>query len=108
MREEASPWVFASAAKRDGLASWFPRTIIYAREVGKLELFARAVSKKGFAPLKVLIPVADAAEILSLIGSAPMRRVYESPSWFHVDMHIGRLFNLEDIARASGIGPKES
>jgi hypothetical protein len=92
-----------ASVKRRGYLSWFPRTIIYAGHVGKLELFARAVNEKGFAPLRTLVPVVDARELLTLVNSKAMRQFYQSHNCFRVEVHIRRLFNLQDIAHAWGI-----
>jgi hypothetical protein len=99
--------VCSLAAMKRG-SHWFPRTIIYAGRVGTLELFARATSERGLAPLKLLLPVNDAAELFAIIRSETMQRMYRSELFFHADIHLGRLLNLQDIARSWGLPTNSS
>lgn len=77
---------------------WFPRTLIYARDVGKFELFLRAVDEKGFAPLKVLLGFESPVELLVFLRSEQMNKLRQSREFFYADVDFDCM-NVERLQR---------
>lgn len=79
---------------------WFPRTLIYGGRVGTFELFARAINAQGIKPLLTLLGVANAGELVALIGSPRVARVLQSEKLWHASVDFVDLLNLKAIQRA--------
>ncbi|MGB7323606.1 MAG: TIR domain-containing protein [Rubripirellula sp.] len=65
---------------------WFPKTLIYANDAGKFELFLRAVDEKGFSPLKVLLALESPNDLLNFLQSEDMSKVMASREFFYADV----------------------
>jgi len=76
--------------------SWYPRSMIYSRHIGKLELFLRAVTKEGFQPLAILLALSTPAELLTLITGENMERIWQSEKFSHADVTLGSL-NIREL-----------
>lgn len=75
---------------------WYPRSIIYSRGIGKLELFLRAVTPEGFRPLGILLGVKTPQEMLGLISSQDVQRLLQSERAWHTDFTLDSL-NLREL-----------
>lgn len=87
----------ASSRKGD-MYGWYPRTIIYAGEMGNLELFARAVTESGFEPLKLLLGFATPIEMINYICSDRMQRLWQNRELFR-SVFLEEVFNLDKLRR---------
>jgi hypothetical protein len=81
---------------RSRSVSWWPRSLVYASNVGKLELFARATDDKGFRPLKILLACDTPQAMISHICSDEMGRVWNARETWH-SVFIADLLNLEEL-----------
>ncbi|MGR3279417.1 toll/interleukin-1 receptor domain-containing protein [Acaryochloris marina NIES-2412] len=79
---------------------WHPQCLVYASEIGKLELFARATSIEGFEPLKVLLKISDAKALIQKISSEEMSRIWNDYQKPFAEIRIPKLFNLDNLQRA--------
>ena len=80
---------------------WFPRSMVYARDVGKIELFVRATTIDGFRPLTILLNLKSPRELLALIDSESMVKVWRSETFWHGDLTLDAM-NLEELQRVWG------
>ena len=77
---------------------WYPRSLVFSNRVGKLELFARAVSDSGFEPLKILLRYSSPQEMFAHILSSPMDRIWQGER-FMGSVHVRELFNMDELSR---------
>jgi Arc/MetJ family transcription regulator len=92
------------AASRDRASyGWYPRSLVYAGELGKLELFARATNEVGFQPLKTLLRFNTAQEMIEFICSEQMMRIWRGERTFR-SVYIEELFNLDLLRRRWSAG----
>lgn len=83
---------------------WHPRTLIYAGNLGHLELFARATSEQGYQPLKSLLHFSSPRELIQHICSESMMRVWHGERFLYIrGLAIETLFNLPQLKRAWGL-----
>jgi hypothetical protein len=75
---------------------WYPRTLIYSRNVGKLELFLRAATVEGFKPLRAMLKISSPKELLQRISSQEMQKTLQSERFWHSD--INECLNLKELA----------
>lgn len=78
---------------------WFPRSLIYSRGIGKLELFLRAVTTDGFQPLGVMIGAGRPQEMLEMINSDRLRSVWQGNTLWSADLTLDAL-NIEELTHA--------
>jgi len=90
--------VLCLAAKGYG---WYPRSIIYSRGIGKLELFLRAVNMEGFQPLGILLGLKTPQELLTLMTGEDMQRVWQSEKFWHADVTLETL-NVRELQQVWG------
>ncbi len=78
--------------------SWYPRCMVFSRDGGKFELFVRAETLSGFAPLGTLLNLETPQELLSLILCDEMQRVWNSERLSMRDISYSGL-NVEALQR---------
>jgi len=78
---------------------WFPRCLVHASKVGKLELFARATTTSGFEPLRILLGIPDGKALIRQICSEEMNVIWNSERHFRA-VYASELFNLEILQQA--------
>ncbi len=77
---------------------WYPRCMVYSRDGGMLELFVRAETLPGFAPLTRILNLATPQELVSLILSEEMQRIWHSERMSMNDISYSGL-NVEALKR---------
>ena len=78
--------------------NWYPRCMVFSRDGGKFELFVRAETLPGFAPLSTLLNLKTPQELLSLILCDEMQRVWNSERLSMWDISYSGL-NVEALQR---------
>lgn len=81
---------------------WYPRCLIYnGRGDGKFELFLRAVDEEGFQPLRQVLSITTPQDLLEIIESEQMQKLWQSERFWHADITRGSL-NYEELKRCWG------
>lgn len=76
--------------------AWWPRSLVYSDNIGKLELFARANDDNGFRPLKILLGCDTPQAMIARICSNEMSRIWNArETWGAVS--ITDLLNLDEL-----------
>ena len=70
---------------------WYPRSMIYSRGIGKLELFLRAETVEGFKPLAEMLSMKSPKELVVRLDSEPITRMIRSRAFIHADVDLGHL-----------------
>ena len=92
------------SSRTGGYCAWHPRSLVYAGNLGHLELFARATNEEGFQPLKSLLHFASPRELIQHICSQSMMRVWHGDRFLSIrGLAIETLFNLPQLKRAWSI-----
>lgn len=94
--------VLSSIAARK-IGSWYPHCIIYASEVRRLELFIRAVNERGLCPLRTILQISSAKELIQELNSQQLRPTLLSER-LSLRVNLNELLNLREIAQAWKIG----
>lgn len=81
-----------------GGRGWYPRCMVYSRDGGKFELFVRAETLTGFAPLSTLLNLKTPQELLSLINNDNMQRIWHSEKFSRLDIYDSGL-NVDALQR---------
>jgi hypothetical protein len=84
-----------------GGRGWYPRSMIYSRGIGKLELFLRAQTVEGFKPLAEMLSMKSPKELVERMDSEPISRMMRSSAFFHADVDLGPL-NYSELKRMWG------
>jgi hypothetical protein len=84
-----------------GGLGWYPRSMIYSRGIGKLELFLRAQTVEGFKPLAEMLSMKSPKELVERMDSEPISRMMRSNAFFHADVDLGPL-NYSELKRMWG------
>ncbi len=77
---------------------WPPRCFICGRSVGKLELFVRAVTSAGFAPLKTLLNLESPQVLLKWLSSEQVINTLRADRFLFAE----QCLNLEELQRRWG------
>ena len=80
---------------------WYPRSMIYSRGIGKLELFLRAQTVEGFQPLGKMLSMKSPKELVDRMDSETFLRMMKSSAFFHADVTLGPL-NYSELKRMWG------
>jgi hypothetical protein len=91
---QADVLLWIAARGRD----WYPRCMVYSKTFGKFELFLRAASKEGFAPLGILLDFENPNELLQVLASEEMQKTWESEGFWRADVTL-ECFNFEELQR---------
>ena len=85
-----------AASRNERFCGWYPRTLVYSGRLGVIELFARATTATGFAPLKELVGFDAPQELLQYIQSNEMTEIWHDRDMFR-SVYIEELFNLDNL-----------
>ncbi len=82
-------------------SGWWPRSMIYSRGIGKMELFLRAEEESGFSPLATVLDLKSPQELLQIMESESISQVLRSREFFHADVSLEAM-NYQELKRRWG------
>lgn len=80
---------------------WYPRSMIYSRKIGTLELFLRAETHDGFQPLATMLGMRSQKELIESLESECISRMFRSSAFFLADVSLDP-FNYSALKRMWG------
>lgn len=80
---------------------WYPRSMIYSRNIGTLELFLRAETPEGFQPLGTMLGMRSQKELVESLESESVSRMFRSSDFFRAGVSLNP-FNYSELMRMWG------
>jgi len=80
---------------------WYPRSMIYSRNIGTLELFLRAETAEGFRPIGTMLAMKSQKELVERLEAESVSKMFNSSDFFRAGITLSP-FNYSELKRMWG------